>query len=45
MTIVEALKIVLSNHPEGLTNKEAYELIVEQNLYDFPAKKENACGF
>lgn len=38
MTIVEALKIVLSNHPEGLTNKEAYELIVEQNLYDFPAK-------
>ena len=39
MTIVEALKIVLSQHPDGLTNKEAYEKIIEQNLYEFPAKK------
>ena len=23
----------------GLTNKEAYEKIIEQNLYSFPAKK------
>ena len=39
MTIVEALKIVLSQHPNGLTNKEAYEKIIQQNLYEFPAKK------
>ena len=39
MTIVEALKIVLSQHLGGLTNKEAYEKIIEQNLYSFPAKK------
>lgn len=39
MTIVEALKIVLSHHPDGLTNKEAYEKIVQLNLYEFPAKK------
>ncbi len=24
---------------DGLTNKEAYEKIIEQNLYEFPAKK------
>lgn len=39
MTIVEALKIVLNQHLDGLTNKEAYEKIIEQNLYNFPAKK------
>lgn len=39
MTIVEALKIVLSQYPNGLTNKEAYEKIIQQNLYEFPAKK------
>jgi len=39
MTIVEALKIVLSKYPNGLTNKEAYEEIIKQNLYEFPAKK------
>lgn len=39
MTIVEALKIVLSEHPDGLTNREAYEEIIRQSLYVFPAKK------
>ena len=39
MTIVEALKIVLSKYPDGLTNKEAYEEIIKYNLYEFPAKK------
>jgi len=39
MTIVEALKIVLGQYPDGLTNKEAYEKIIEQDLYVFPAKK------
>lgn len=38
MTIVEALKIVLYQHLGGLTNKEAYEEIIKQNLYHFPAK-------
>lgn len=42
MTIVEALKIVLSKHPDGLTNKEAYEEITKQNLYEFPAKKPDS---
>ena len=39
MTIVEALKIVLDEYPDGLTNKEAYEEIIKRNLYEFPAKK------
>lgn len=39
MTIVEALKMVLSKYPDGLTNKEAYEEIIKYNLYEFPAKK------
>lgn len=39
MTIVEALQIVLSNYPDGLTNREAYEEIIKQKLYDFPAQK------
>lgn len=39
MTILEALKIVLGQHPDGLTNKEAYEEIIKQNLYEFSAKK------
>ena len=33
MTIVDALKIVFSQHLEGLTNKEAYKKIIEQDLY------------
>lgn len=33
MTIIEAIKIILNDHPEGLTSKEIYEAIVEKNLY------------
>lgn len=39
MTIVEALKAVLSKHPDGMTNREAYEEIIKYNLYEFSAKK------
>ncbi len=39
MTIVDALKEVLSEYPNGLTSKRSYEEIVKKNLYDFPAKK------
>ncbi len=39
MTILDALKIVLKECPEGMTNKEAYEEIIKRKLYEFPAKK------
>lgn len=39
MTILEALKIVLGQYPKGLTNREVYEEIIKQDLYEFPAKK------
>lgn len=39
MTILEAIKIVLNQYPDGLTNKEVYEEIIKQDLYEFPAKK------
>lgn len=42
MTIVEALKIVLSQNPNGLTNKEAYYEIIQQDLYKFPAQKPDS---
>lgn len=38
MTIVEAIKSVLTNVPEGLTAKEIYDQIVDKNLYTFGAK-------
>lgn len=38
MTIVEALKIVMNGNTQGMTSREAYEKIIEQNLYSFPAK-------
>ena len=38
MTIVEAIKVVLSQAPNGLTSKEIYVQIVKQNLYTFGAK-------
>lgn len=41
MTIVEALKVVLNEHPEGMTNKEAYEAIVRNGLYDFRLNNRN----
>ena len=38
MTIVEAIKTVLYQMPDGLTSKEIYDEIVKQNLYSFGAK-------
>lgn len=38
MTIVEAIKTVLYQVPDGLTSKEIYNEIVKQNLYSFGAK-------
>lgn len=38
MTIVEAIKAVLTDEPEGLTSKEIYDQIIQQNLYVFGAK-------
>lgn len=39
MTIVEALKTVLSEYPSGMTNREAYEEIIKCGLYEFSAKQ------
>jgi len=39
ITIIEAAKIILTSHPEGLTAEEIYNRIVEQKLYDFKAKQ------
>lgn len=39
MTIVEAIKNVLSCNSNGLTSEEIYRQIVERNLYTFGAKK------
>lgn len=39
MTILETLKLVLKDFPEGMTSKEAYEEIIRRGLYEFPAKK------
>ena len=38
MTIVEAIKTVLYQAPDGLTSKEIYDEIVKQNLNSFGAK-------
>lgn len=38
MTIVEAIKTVLYQAPDGLTSKEIYDEIVKQKLYCFGAK-------
>ena len=42
MTIVEALKIVMNGNTQGMTSREAYEKIIEKNLYSFPAKEPAA---
>ena len=42
MTIVEAIKIVMEKHPQGITNKEAYEEIVRLSLYKFAGKNPSA---
>lgn len=38
MIIVEAIKTVLNQVPDGLTSKEIYDEIVKRNLYSFGAK-------
>lgn len=42
MTIIEALKIVMSDVSTGLTSKEAYQEIINRSLYSFPAKNPAA---
>ena len=37
-TIVEAVKVVLANHAEGLTVKQIYDEIIGRNLYTFNAQ-------
>lgn len=39
LTIVEAIKEVLSNYDEGLTSQEIHALIVNKNLYKFGAQQ------
>lgn len=38
MTIVDAIKLVLINTPEGLTANEIYDEIIKKELYSFGAK-------
>lgn len=42
MTIVEAVKLVLSSSSVGMTSKEVYQEIINRGLYSFPAKKPDA---
>lgn len=42
MTIIEAVKEVLSSSSSGLTSREIYQQIIAKNLYTFPAKKPDA---
>lgn len=42
MTIIEAIKKILYKEKIGLTSKEIYEKIVENNLYSFGAKDPKA---
>jgi len=37
-TIIEAAKIVLAEHPDGLTAEDIFNQIIKQKLYDFKAK-------
>ena len=39
MTIIEAIKQVLSQNTSGLTSQKIYDKIIEQNLYVFGAQK------
>ena len=39
MTILEAIKQVLSNHNEGITSQEVYDEIIDQGLYNFGAQQ------
>lgn len=37
-TILEAIKIVFENKPEGMTHKQIYQEIINRDLYEFGAK-------
>lgn len=39
MTIVEAVKEILKNSQSGMTSQEIYNAIIQNQLYEFPAKK------
>lgn len=41
-TIVEAIKAVLSEHPNGLTSAEIYNSIIAKDLYSFKAENPQA---
>lgn len=38
MTIIEAIKEVLKNEPNGLSSSDIYQRIIDKNLYQFGAK-------
>ena len=38
MTIIEAIKEVLKEEPEGLSSADIYQRIIDKNLYKFGAK-------
>lgn len=38
MTILKAIQAVMKQENKALTDKEAYQLIIKNNLYEFPAK-------
>lgn len=42
MTIIESITIVMKQSSRALTSKEVYNQIIEQNLYNFPAKNPAA---
>ena len=41
-TIVEAIKAVLSEHPNGLTSAEIYNSIITKDFYSFKAENPQA---
>ena len=41
MTIIEAVKNVLADN-KAMSSKEVYDKIIENNLYEFPAKNPQA---
>jgi len=42
MTIVDAIKVILSDISTGLTSREIYQKILENGLYEFPAENPPA---
>ena len=42
MTILEAIKQVMSEHNEGMTSQEVYDEIIKKGLYKFGAQQPAA---